>query len=57
VPALTPNPSKTPVPEIPKTAHIPQSKEAVQFTNDDDYSQINVYQSKNTNSDIFVYNP
>jgi type IV secretion system protein VirB1 len=59
VPALTPNPSKTPVPELPKTKtdHIPQSEEAVQFTNDDNYSQINVYQSKNTDSDIFVYNP
>lgn len=56
VPALIPNPSKKLL-ELPdaKTLHIPQSKEAVQFSLNDNSSQVKVYQRKTTNSDVFVY--
>ena len=57
VPDLEPNPSKksTTTISISKLVNIPQSKEAVQFTQDDKYSQINVYQSKKLNTAAFVY--
>jgi type IV secretion system protein VirB1 len=55
VPALEPNPSKTSTTTISKSVNNPQSKEAVQFTQDDKYSQINVYQSKKLNTAAFVY--
>jgi len=55
VPALKPNLLKTSTTTISKPVNIPQSKEAVQFTQGDKYSQINVYQSKKLNTTAFVY--
>lgn len=56
VPALSSNPSKTRATTLPltKSSHNSQLKEVVQ-SRDDKYSQINVYQNKKVNTDIFVY--
>ena len=58
VPALTPNPmyiAGYPITKVKTNTSQPQSKEAVQFSQNDDYSQINVYQPQKTNLDVFVY--
>ena len=58
VPALTPNLmyiAGSTITKVKTNTSQPQSKEAVQFSQNDDYSQINVYQPQKTNLDVFVY--
>nr|WP_283204860.1 transglycosylase SLT domain-containing protein [Bathymodiolus heckerae thiotrophic gill symbiont] len=55
VPALRSTSLNISLSEVKKVISQPKPKEAVQSSQNDKYSQINVYQSEKTDLDVFVY--